>query len=295
MHKWTYQIIVQNLKSTISIREYLSQYLLIPKHLIFSLRKNKRVTVNKKYLPMNFTVKNDDHIKITFIDNDFNLPTQNLLPDNSQSIKILFENNDLLVVNKKRGIKTHPNKPQEIGTLLNFCEGYLNKFNQHAYMIHRLDQETSGAIIVGKNPAVVPILVRLIKKKTIHRTYLAWVNGIFHQKMGKINLPIGYDQTDKRKRKINGPNAKKALTEYQVIKEYKNKSLVEINIQTGRTHQIRVHMQAMGHPIIGDPLYNEKNNVDNMLLHSWKLKLITPYYMQTKIIVSPIPKEFKIT
>ncbi|WP_318530554.1 pseudouridine synthase [Apilactobacillus micheneri] len=190
MHKWMYQIIVQNLKSTISIREYLSQYLLIPKHLIFSLRKDKRVTVNKKYLPMNFTVKNDDHIKITFIDNDFNLPTQNLFPDNSQSIKILFENNDLLVVNKKRGIKTHPNKPQEIGTLLNFCEGYLNKFNQHAYMIHRLDQETSGAIIVGKNPAVVPILVRLIKDKTIHRTYLAWVNGIFHQKWVKLIYPL---------------------------------------------------------------------------------------------------------
>ncbi|WP_105956590.1 RluA family pseudouridine synthase [Apilactobacillus quenuiae] len=294
MHKWQYQLIVKNVISPVSVRKYLSNYLLIPKHLIFSLRKNKRITVNGKYLPMNFNVKNNDHIEILFTANDFKLPVQNLLPDNSQKIKILFENKDLLVVNKKRGIKTHPNSPNETGTLLNFCESYLNKSKQHAYMIHRLDQETSGAIIVGKNPAVVPILVKLIKDKIIHRTYLAWVDGKFKQKSGIINLPIGLDITDKRKRQVNGTHAKKALTKYNVLKEYRNSSLVEINIQTGRTHQIRVHMNKIGHPIIGDPLYNENNSTGNMLLHSWKLKLIIPYYMNNKVIESPIPAEFNI-
>ncbi|UQS84560.1 RluA family pseudouridine synthase [Apilactobacillus apisilvae] len=293
MKKWGYDLKVSTNIKNLSLREYLSKHLLIPKHLIFSLRKDHRVTVNNKYIPMNFTVKDGDQLRIVFIESDFHLPVQNILPDNHKIINILFENEDILVVNKMAGIKTHPNQPNESGTLLNFCENYLNKENKHAYMIHRLDQETSGAIIVGKNPAVVPILVRLIKDKIIHRTYLTWVEGIFQNKSDNINLPIGFDQNDKRKRKINGTSSQKALTRYEVLKERNNCSLVEVQLQTGRTHQIRVHMKAMNHPIIGDPLYNPESISPKMLLHSWKLKLIFPYYMITKVLESPVNDYFK--
>ncbi|MBC6388575.1 RluA family pseudouridine synthase [Lactobacillus kunkeei] len=293
MQKWEYKLTVSEIDEETSLREYLKKRLLIPKHLIFTLRTNERVLVNNKYLPMNFAIKDGDKIHITFIEDDFSLPVQNLVPDDSVKPDILYEDADLLVVNKPHGFKTHPNQPGETNTLLNFCEAYLNKTNQHAFMIHRLDQFTSGAIIVGKNPAVVPILVRLIKDKIIHRNYLAWVDGIITPPTGTIDKPIGFDPDDKRKRKIDEVKPLQAKTDYMVQSTTADHSLVELSLHTGRTHQLRVHLSSIGHPIVGDPLYNPNSvNVD-MLLHSWKLTLIRPYYMDEIEIKSPLPDSFK--
>lgn len=292
MSTWSYSLTVKNLTSPTTVRQYLSKHLWIPKHLIFALRKQQHVWVNEEYRPMSFPIKNGEKLQLTFVDHDFSLPVQNLMADDSVKPTILYEDDDVLVVNKPRGYKTHPNQPGETNTLLNFCEAYLNQSNQHAYMIHRLDQHTSGAIIVGKNPAVVPILVRLIKEKVIHRTYLAWVKGKFTNPSGTIDKPIGYDDDDKRKRQINGRNAKPAVTDYEVIQTKGNYSLVKLVLHTGRTHQIRVHLASLVHPIVGDPLYNNDDN-DEMLLHSWQLKLIRPYYLNELTITSPLPKAMK--
>ncbi|KRM69713.1 RluA family pseudouridine synthase [Apilactobacillus ozensis DSM 23829 = JCM 17196] len=280
MKTWSYNLTV-NSEKDVNLKSYLANELLIPKHLIYSLRKDKRILINENYLPMNFNVKNNDKLTLIFKENDFTLPVQNILPDNSKNISIIYENGDLIVVNKPHGIKTHPNYKSEKGTLLNFVESYLNQNNQHAYMIHRLDKETSGAIIIGKNPAVVPILVRLIKEKTIKRYYLAWVNGTLVNNHGLLTEPIGFDNQDPRKRKVNGANAKQALTQYKVIKTKNNNSLLEVELQTGRTHQIRVHLSHIGHPIIGDPLYNKINDNHQMLLQSWKMRLTLPFSMKT--------------
>ncbi|MGQ2282805.1 RluA family pseudouridine synthase [Apilactobacillus kunkeei] len=293
MRKWEYKLKISDIKTNTSLRDYLQKQLLIPKHLIFSLRTNERVLVNGKYLPMNFVIKKGDIIDIIFIESDFSLPVQKLIPDNSIKLEILYEDNDILVVNKPRGFKTHPNQPGETNTLLNFCEAYLNDSNQHAFMIHRLDQFTSGAIIVGKNPAVVPILVRLIKDKIIHRNYLAWTDGIIKPASGTIEKAIGFDPDDKRKRKIDGIKPLNSQTDYLVKSTTNNHSLVELSLHTGRTHQIRVHLASVGHPIVGDPLYNPNSDNDEMLLHSWKLTLIRPYYMDQIEIKSPLPDSFK--
>ncbi|MCL0312580.1 RluA family pseudouridine synthase [Apilactobacillus sp. TMW 2.2459] len=287
MNTWSYHLTVKSNKE-INIKDYLSKKLLIPKHLIYSLRKDKRILVNQKYLPMNFNVKNSDKLSLKFQDSDFNLPIQNILPDESRTIPIVYENDDLIVVNKPKGIKTHPNYKLEKGTLLNFIEAYLNQKNQHAYMIHRLDRETSGLIIIGKNPAVVPILIRLIKDKAIKRCYLAWVEGVVTKKRGVINQPIGFDSHDPRKRKINGVKAKNALTKYKLITTKNNKSLLALELETGRTHQIRVHLSSIHHPIIGDPLYNSNNYDCRMFLHAWKLKLILPFSMKSISIKNEI-------
>ncbi|MCK8624956.1 RluA family pseudouridine synthase [Apilactobacillus xinyiensis] len=287
MNTWSYHLTVKSNKE-INIKDYLSKKLLIPKHLIYSLRKDKRILVNQKYLPMNFNIKNSDKLSLKFQDSDFNLPIQNILPDESRTIPIVYENDDLIVVNKPKGIKTHPNYKFEKGTLLNFIEAYLNQKNQHAYMIHRLDKETSGLIIIGKNPAVVPILIRLIKDKAIKRCYLAWVEGVVTKKRGVINQPIGLDSRDPRKRKINGANAKNALTKYKVITTKNNKSLLALELETGRTHQIRVHLSSIHHPIIGDPLYNSNKYDCRMFLHAWKLKLILPFSMKSISIKNEI-------
>lgn len=293
MQTWHFKLTIAPKDKTIPIRQYLSKHLLIPRHLVSSLRKNHRVLVNQKYQPMNVTLNPGDIINIKFIPNDFKLPIQSILSDATIQPEILYEDTDLLVVNKPQGYKTHPNQPGESHTIINFCEAYLNAKNQHVYMVHRLDQYTSGAIIFGKNPAVVPILVRLIQNKSIHRTYLAWTSGHFTKNHGTINLPIGFDDTDQRKRKINGRDAKEARTDYEVIQTTDQYSLIKINLHTGRTHQIRVHMAALGHPIVGDPLYNTNSNYPHMLLHSWQLKLIRPFYCDTRIITSNPPDYFK--
>lgn len=288
--KWKYNLLVPNEYDNKSIREYLSQYLLIPKHLIFKLRTEKRVLVNKKYLPMNFSIKSNDEISLTFFEYDFS--EQIILPNSDVKIDILYEDNDLIVVNKPRGLKTHHNQPKEYTTLINYVANYL-KPNQ-PYMVHRLDQETSGAIIFAKNPVVVPILVEMIKQKTINRNYKAWIKGHLKKTSGTIKESIGFDPSDQRKRQIKGINSKIAITHYQLIKSSQKNDLVQINLNTGRTHQIRVHFEYLGHPLLGDPLYNkETKSTDKMLLHSSSISLLTPFYHKKIIINSPLPNEFK--
>jgi 23S rRNA pseudouridine1911/1915/1917 synthase len=293
LQKWHFELMITTKDTTISVRQYLSKHLLIPRHLVSALRKNHRVLVNQKYQPMNVPLNVGDIISLDFTPIDFKLPVQNIIADNTVKPTILYEDADLLIVNKPQGYKTHPNQPMESHTVINFCESYLNAKGQHVYMVHRLDKYTSGAIIFGKNPAVVPILIRLIQAKSIHRTYLAWTWGHFTKNHGTINLPIGFDDTDQRKRKVDGRDAKEAQTDYEIIRTTEHHSLIKLKLHTGRTHQIRVHMAAIGHPIVGDPLYNTNSSYPHMLLHSWQLKLIRPFYCDTRTITSNPPDYFK--
>ena len=286
--KWQYHLIIPNAITPCSVRHYLSRYLLIPRYKIYRLRKNQRVLVNHHYLPMNYTVHSGDRVQLTFLPSDFREPFPNVAPDSAAGVQICYEDHDLLVVNKQAGDKTHPNQPDEVGSTLNHVAAYLKPKHQQPYIVHRLDQQTSGALIIAKNPAVVPILVRLIGEKRIKRIYLAWVTVTFKKVSGTINYPIGLNPNDQRKRMINGPHAKRAVTEYHVIKTKNDNSLVKIQLKTGRTHQIRVHMTSVNHPVIGDPLYNPSTEpFTRMRLHSWKIKLIRPFYMQVKWVTAP--------
>lgn len=293
--KWQYHLTIPTKITPCSVRHYLSKYLLIPRYKIYRLRKNQRVLINHHYRPMNYPVHSGEQVDLTFLPSDFREPFPNVEPDSAANVNIAYEDHDLLVVNKQRGDKTHPNQPGEIGTTLNHVAAYLQTDHQQPYIVHRLDQQTSGALIIAKNPAVVPILVRLIGEKRIQRIYLAWCEGLFKKRSGIINQPIGFDPNDQRKRKINGINAKQAITQYSVIKARNQYSLVKIKLKTGRTHQIRVHMAYLGHPIVGDPLYNKNTQpYDPMLLHSWKLKLIRPFYMNVIHVTANLPKDFKV-
>lgn len=291
---WQYHLMVPETYDQHSVRGYLIHYLLIPRYHIFCLRRHRRVLVNGKYLPMNFLVKTNDKITLTFQPQDFREPFPNVTPDSAANVQIAYEDSDLLVVNKQRGDKTHPNQPGEVGSTLNHVAAYLQPKHQQPYIVHRLDQQTSGALIIAKNPAVVPILVRLIGEKKIKRTYLAWLQGTGLPEQGTIDKPIGHDPADQRKRKINGVNARSAITHYQVLKTTAHKTLVQIQLETGRTHQIRVHFAYLGHPIMGDPLYNPQTKpYAPMLLHSWKVKLIRPFYHREVLVTVPLPDDFK--
>ncbi|WP_288530650.1 RluA family pseudouridine synthase [uncultured Secundilactobacillus sp.] len=273
------------------LRQLLATDWQLPKHLIYSLKRGQRVLVNDQYLPVNFTVKAGDTVALTFVRADFRLPESRITPDSAATVRICYEDDNLLVVNKTAGSKTHPNQPGELGSTLNHVAAYLAPRHQQAFMVHRLDQATSGALIVGKNPAVIPPLVAAIKKKEVSRTYRAWVHGTGLAEHGRISLPIGRDPEDKRKRLVNGPQAQAAVTHYRVLKETANATLVAVQLETGRTHQIRVHLAAISHPIIGDPLYAH-DDAHHLLLHSYQVMLPLPFDFKTITVTAPTPDYF---
>ncbi|WP_054671263.1 RluA family pseudouridine synthase [Lentilactobacillus senioris] len=297
MTKWLFHRQLDSAVTAQSLRTLLSDEWLLPKYLIRQLRINQRVLVNHQYHPVNTIVHAGDQIQLEFVTSDFTHlpPHPPITVDPAGTVEVVYEDHDLLIVNKHRGEKTHPNQPGELGSTLNFAANYLASKGEAPYMVHRLDMETSGALIIAKNPPVaVPILNRQISNKIIERTYLTWVHGVGLPKSGTIDLPIGRDPEDKRKRKVNGINAQSALTHYQVLKEQAGNSLLQVNLKTGRTHQIRVHLAASGHSLIGDPpLYSNDNIEQPMLLHSWQVVFPLLFSHQWQTVMAPVPKGFE--
>ena len=249
----------------------LMRQLLIPRKWRHFLRTEKKILINQKYLPLNFQVNPGDEVKIIL---DQIETHQHPYPPSGKLPDIIYEDKNILVINKPAGQKTHPNL-NETNTALNDCATYLHN---SPYIVHRLDMLTHGLLLVAKNPAVVPILNRQLTDKTLNREYLAWVNNDqLQNKSGLINAPIGQDPKDQRKRMIR-PDGLNAITHYQVIQTYANKSQLAIQLETGRTHQIRVHLASIGCPIIGDPLYNpDYQNGEPLALEAYRLTFQEPF------------------
>lgn len=208
-------------------------------------------------------------------------PASRRMPD------VIYEDDNLLIINKKKGQKTHPNL-NETDTALNDCATYLGS---SPYIVHRLDMLTGGLLLVAKNPAVVPILNRELTTKTFHREYLAKViHADKLKKNGTIDLPIGQDPDDQRKRMARSDGLR-AVTHYELLKKYDNNTaLVKLTLETGRTHQIRVHLSAIGCPIVGDPLYNPDFAGENLALDAYEISLIKPFSFEKLQVKLPAEK-----
>lgn len=276
----------------IKLRQLLQKWL-IPKKWQHFLRVGHLITINGKYESFFYDVKPGDILEF-----NFNFPPRSehqtyLLGNND--LDIVFEDDDLLIVNKPAGQKTHPNFAEENYTLMNSAEAYLNKTNQHPYMIHRIDSETSGLVMIAKNPYVVPILNRQLTMKTFKRDYLAIVdvNDVL-PKSGIINLPIGSHPVDGRMRTVN-TDGLDSITNFEVIEQNNNQAILKLKLQTGRTHQIRVHLAYNNWPIAGDPLYNPTSLQKPMRLLSYKMSYIEPFTDQKKTIEINIPTVFQLT
>ena len=258
-----------------TIKELLENEWLIPRKVKHFLRTRKNVLVNGDIAMFHQEVAPGDIVTLIFESEDYELPT--ILLGNAKEINTLFEDDHLIIVNKPAGLKTHPNQPDEDDTLLNHLAAYLLPKNQIPYVVHRLDKETSGAILFAKNPVVLPILGRMLEKKEINRLYEAQIEGSLPKKQMTISKPIGRDRHDRRKRIIDDRRGQKAITH---VREFKP-SWVECSLDTGRTHQIRVHLASVGKPIIGDPLYHPKGESrPRLMLHAKELKLIHPFTKQ---------------
>jgi len=275
--------------STMTIRELLEKEWLIPRKVRHFLRIRKNVAVNGKVKKFHEEVHAKDTIALTFEESDY--PETTVLLGDSHRINVLFEDEHLIIVNKPYGIKTHPNQPNEDDTLLNHIAAYLVSKKQTPFVVHRLDKETSGAILFAKNPIVLPILGRMLERKEIYRTYQAVVKGEVKPESFTIDKKIGRDPHDLRKRKIDFQKGKRAITHVNVLRHNTQKSELEVRLDTGRTHQIRVHLSDYGHPLLGDPLYATKNKGNRLMLHAYRLNLKHPF---TKEKISAFAEKNKL-
>lgn len=289
--QWTYTIQLPVNQAAMPLRALLTAWYL-PSHLVHDLRIHQRVLVNGSYRTMNQPVTGGDTVSLTFLPSDFKEPFPDVAPDSAATVSVLYETPDLIVVNKTRGSKTHPNLPWERGTTLNHVAAYLGPNQPGPYILSRLDQETTGALLMTKTPAVVPIMVRNIAEKRVQRTYLAWVHGTLTGQ-GTFTDPIGRDPQDRRKRLVNGVHAQSAITHYAVLDHQPQATLVKLWLETGRTHQLRVHLAHAGHPLIGDPLY-AIHGQSRLRLHCWQLRFPQPFTLDgpQTTVVAPIPPDF---
>ncbi|MCH4170647.1 MAG: RluA family pseudouridine synthase [Lactobacillus sp.] len=267
------------------IRQQLKRWF-IPKKWQHFLRIDQNILVNNTYRPFNSLLQAGDKVTLRFTELD---SPQNYLADDFKTLSIFYEDQDLIVVAKPAHIKTHPNQPGERGTLLNQVAGYLAQSQQKPYILHRLDMATSGLIVFAKNPLVVPILNAKFRDKIIHRYYLALIKRNPHiQATGQITAPIGFDPNDKRKRQVR-QDGLPAKTRYDLLAENNHYQLLKLTLETGRTHQIRVHLAHLGVPIIGDPLYETPQSFPRLLLYAYQIDLSLPFSDKQIAIQTPYP------
>lgn len=270
---------------------YLSEKLELSRSKIQKLIKENLVTVNGKNVNGSYQVKLDDEIEVN---DDLNYEI-NVEPENIE-IDIVYEDDDLLVINKKSGMVVHPAPGHYTGTLVN---ALLYKFNltsgdkERPGIVHRLDKDTSGLMLVAKNEWTHEKLSEMISNKEVDRHYLAIVTGLIKHDTGTIDAPIGRDTTDRQKMTVTDQNAKDAITNFKVLERYKNNTLIECILETGRTHQIRVHLSYIGYPVVNDPAYGRGKATDfGQMLHSSSIKFTHPRTNKELSFEVEPPKEF---
>ncbi|MHC3763646.1 RluA family pseudouridine synthase, partial [Streptococcus suis] len=257
----------------LTVKEVLEDYFLIPRKIRHFLRTKKHVRVNGELINWQSPIAAGDLLELTFDQEDY--PEKSIPLGQANLVEELYQDEHLIIVNKPEGMKTHGNDPTEIA-LLNHVSAYVG---QTCYVVHRLDMETSGAILFAKNPFILPILNRLLEDKVIYRDYLALCQGQLKKADSIITDKIGRDRHDRRKRVVDNRKGQAALTQVRHLKTLGKNSLVSCRLQTGRTHQIRVHLAHHGHALIGDPLYSQVA-APRLMLHAQKLSLTHPLTLE---------------
>jgi 23S rRNA pseudouridine1911/1915/1917 synthase len=246
-----------------------------PKKIIHQFRMEKSVKVNGENAVWVRPLQEGDILQIAlFQDEDFGVIPEEI------DLGVLYEDDHLLVVNKPAGIETHPNEENQIHTLANAVASHLQQKGElrRVRHIHRLDKNTTGAVLFAKHALVHAMLDRMLNERMIKRTYLAIVQGIMKNKSAVINQPIGRDRHHPTRRRVS-KNGQQAITNYNLIKMIPSKklSMIECTLDTGRTHQIRVHLSSIGHPLAGDKLYGGSPIFKRQALHARKLIFTHPF------------------
>lgn len=223
-----------------------------------------------------------------------------LLPERIP-LDIIYEDQDLLVLNKPQGLVVHPAPGNSSGTLVNALLHHCQDLSgisgtKRPGIVHRLDKDTSGVLVVAKNDHTHRQLAAQLKNREVSRIYLALVHGNVTEEGGRIEVPIGRHPIDRKKMAVTDKNAKPALTEYRVKKRFYSYTLLELSLHTGRTHQIRVHLAFIKHPVLGDPVYGPRENpfaLTTQVLHAYKLGFQHPRHHRYVEFVAPLPVSFE--
>lgn len=279
-------------ESTERLDKYLSNVLDISRSKVQNLIKQDKVKVNGKTEKESFKVSNGDRIEVDD-DLDFSIDVE---PENLK-LDIVYEDPYLMIVNKESGMVVHPAPGNYNHTLVNAVLYHLDKGktkNMRPGIVHRIDKDTSGLMVVAKTDDALEKLSLMIKNKEIERKYLAIVDGIIGPASGTIDAPIGRDPKNREKMCVTSENSRNAITHFKVLKRFKSNTLVLCKLDTGRTHQIRVHMAYIGHPITNDPLYENKNASSfGQMLHSYSIDFVHPITQKHLHFDVEPPKEFQ--
>ncbi len=280
-------------KNNIRLDQYLADTLEISRSKIQKLIKDDRITVDGKNVNASYLVKENE-----IIDVDDDLSFEIHINPEDIDVDIVYEDDDLLIVNKESGMVVHPAPGNYSGTLVNALMGKFklsNKDNIRPGIVHRIDKDTSGLLVVAKNDEIHDKLSEMIKNKEVERKYIALVDGVINHETGTVDAPIGRDINNRQKMMVTDLNSKDAVTHFRVLKRYKDKTLIECKLETGRTHQIRVHMNYIGYPIVNDPVYgkSKKTTPFGQMLHSKSIRFIHPRTGNEIYFESPLPKEFQ--
>ena len=254
--------------------------------------KDGFVLVNDRKISSSYKVKEGD---IIFID----IPEEEIdvVPE-EMDLNIVYEDDYLAVINKSSGLVVHPAVGNYHHTLVNGLMYHFNSISKEGSVrpgiVHRLDKDTSGLMIVAKDDKTHELLSNMIKNKEVERHYLALVWGVVSHDRGRIEAPIGRDISDRQKYTVTDLNGKDSITNFTVIKRYKEVTLLDCKLETGRTHQIRVHMNYIGHPIVNDPVYCNKKIINSFgqMLHSYTLKFVHPITKEALSFKQEPPLEF---
>ncbi|PFM66132.1 RluA family pseudouridine synthase [Bacillus cereus] len=256
--------------------------------------KDDVVTVNGKSVKVNYKVKENDEITVTIPD-----PEELDIQAEDMNLEIYYEDADVLVVNKPRGMVVHPAPGHTSGTLVNGLMHHCTDLSgingvMRPGIVHRIDKDTSGLLMVAKNDMAHESLVNQLVAKTVTRRYKAIVHGVIPHDKGTIDAPIARDKKERQSMTVD-ENGKHAVTHFQVLERFKDFTLVECRLETGRTHQIRVHMKYIGYPLAGDPKYGPKKTLDmnGQALHAGILGFEHPRTGEYIEFEAPIPEVFE--
>ncbi len=255
-----------------------------------------KVLVNSKRVKSSYKVETNDIVEI-----EIPKPTETTIKAQDIPVPIIYEDDDIIVVNKPKGMVVHPANGNPDGTLVNailsMCKGSLSGIGGEVRpgIVHRLDKDTSGLIIIAKNDKAHINMSKQIQDRLVTKKYIALVRGVLPEDEATIDMPIARSLKDRKKMDVN-KNGKNAITHFKVLKRYNKYTLIEVKIDTGRTHQIRVHMSHIGYPIIGDGVYSNGKNefgVEGQMLHAKSLDFKHPITGKQIHLEAPLPEYFQ--
>ena len=269
----------------------------ISRSYIQKLIKDHQVLVNNKSVKANYKTTEGDILLVE----EPELKEPDILAENIP-LDILYEDSDLLIVNKPKGMVVHPSAGHYTGTLVNalmyYCKDDLSGINgvTRPGIVHRIDMDTTGSLLVCKNDFSHNCIAEQLKEHSITRVYHAIVHGVLKEDEGTINAPIGRHPIERKKMSINHNNGKEAITHYKVLQRFKNFTYIECRLETGRTHQIRVHMSSLHHPLLGDAVYGPTKcpyRLQGQTLHAKTIGIIHPRTKEYLEVDAPLPMYFE--